>query len=220
MRSTRRDGRPRSRPRALSSAEVEEIAPGLWHWTARHPKIGVDVSSYYLTEPGVLLDPMLPPEGTERLEELGPPRVILLTNRHHWRDCGQLTELYGCPVRAPRNGMHEFGADQPVEAYDIGENLADGAVTVYEVGGICPDESALFAGGVSALAVADGVIHYDDRLRFVPDSLMDDAEDTKRALRQAYSRLADELEFEFLLTAHGPPVVGDARERLREFAEG
>ena len=198
---------------------MKEIAPGLWHWTARHPKIGVDVSSYYLVGPRVLLDPLLPPEGSERLDELGPPEAILLTNRHHWRDCGRLIERYSCPVRAPRTGMHEFGAEQPVEPYDIGEALAGGAITVHEVGGICPDESALFVAGASALAVADGVIHYDDQLTFVPDNLMDDPEDTKRALKQAYARLADELEFDNLLTAHGAPVVGGARERLQAFAE-
>ena len=199
---------------------MEEIAPGVWHWTARHPGIGIDVSSYYLAEPQVLLDPLLPPEGPERLDDLGPPQVILLTNRHHWRDCGRLIERYGCPVRAPRTGMHEFGADQPVEPYDPGELLADGAITAHEVGAICPDESALFAAGVSALAVADGVIHYDDQLTFVPDHLMDEPEDTKRALKRAYARLAGELEFDHLLTAHGAPVVGDGRERLRAFADG
>ena len=25
---------------------VQEVAPGIWHWTARHPRIGMDVSSY------------------------------------------------------------------------------------------------------------------------------------------------------------------------------
>ena len=199
---------------------MEEIAPGLWHWTARHPKIGVDVSSYYLSGARVLLDPMTPPEGPERLDELGPPEAILLTNRHHWRDCGRLSERYGCPVRVPRSGLHEFGEDRPVEPYDVGDTLAGGAVTAYEVGGICPDESALYFREISALAVADGVIHYDEELRFVPDSLMDDPEDTKQALKQAYARLADELEFDMLLTAHGAPVVGDGRERLRAFAEG
>jgi hypothetical protein len=27
---------------------MREIAPGLWHWTARRASIGMDVSSYYL----------------------------------------------------------------------------------------------------------------------------------------------------------------------------
>jgi glyoxylase-like metal-dependent hydrolase (beta-lactamase superfamily II) len=196
---------------------VQEVAPGIWHWTARHPKIGIEVSSYLLPEPAVLLDPLTPPEGADRLEELGPPREILLTNRHHYRHCGELAERFGCPVRAPSVGMHEFDSGEAVEPYDFGDELAGGAVVVHEVGGICPDESALHIPSVSALAVADGVMHYDG-LRFVPDDYMDDPEDTKRALKEAYARLADQLEFDHLLTAHGDPVVGGAREKLREFA--
>jgi hypothetical protein len=196
---------------------MEEITPGVWHWTAPHPKIGINVSSYFLVEPGVLLDPLIPPEGAERLEELGPPREILLTNRHHYRDCDRLVERFGCTVRAPRVGMHEFRSGEPVEPYDFGESLAAGAVNVHEVGGICPDEAALHVPASSALAVADGVINYDG-LRFVPEEYMDAPEQTKEALKAAYRRLVDELEFENLLTAHGTPLVGGARQALREFA--
>jgi glyoxylase-like metal-dependent hydrolase (beta-lactamase superfamily II) len=196
---------------------VQEVAPGIWHWTARHPRIGIEVSSYFLPGPAVLLDPLTPPDGADRLEELGPPREILLTNRHHYRHSGELAERFGCSVRAPRTGMHEFGSGEQVEPYDFGEELAGEAVVVHEVGGICPDESALHIPSLSALAVADGVINYDE-LRFVPDDYMDDPEDTKRALKEAYARLADQLEFDHLLTAHGDPVVGGAREKLREFA--
>ena len=196
---------------------MEEITDGLWHWTARHPKIQMEVSSYFVPEHGLLLDPLVPPEGLARLEELGPPREGLLTNRHHWRDCGKLIERFGCTARAPRAGMHEFTDGQPVEPYDFGDSLVGGAVTVHEVGAICPDESALHIPSVSALAVADGVIHYGG-LRFVPDDLMDDPEDTRVALKEAYARLAADLEFENLLTAHGIPIVGGAREELRDFA--
>ena len=177
----------------------------------------MEVSSYFVPEIGVLLDPLEPEEGADRIEELGTPREILLTNRHHWRSCGELAERFGVRVRAPRVGMHEFSEGDPVDPYDFGEELADGAVTVHEVGGICPDESALHIPSVSALAVADGVISYGG-LRFVPDNLMDDPEDTREALKRAYARLAEELEFEHLLTAHGTPVVGGAREALRDFA--
>ena len=196
---------------------MREIAPGIWHWTARHPRIGVDVSSYFLPRPKVLLDPLAPDPDVERLAELGPPAEILLTNRHHWRDCHKLVERFGCRVRAPRVGMHEFDEDQPVEPYDFGETLAGGAVTVHEVGALCPDESALHIPEVSALAVADGVVHYGE-LRFVPDELMDDPETTKTGLKAAYARLSEELEFENLLPAHGQPMVGGAREALHEFA--
>lgn len=196
---------------------MEEITPGVWHWTARHPKIGIEVSSYFLTEPRALLDPLVPPEGIDSLEELGPPREILLTNRHHYRDCEKLIARFGCPVRAPRTGMHEFTEGEPVEPYDFGERVADGAITAHEVGAICPDESALHVPGVSALAVADGVVRYGE-LTFVSDNLMDDPETTKAGLKEAYARLADELEFDNLLTAHGEPLVGGAREALRAWA--
>ena len=196
---------------------MREIAPGVWHWTTPYEKIGMDVSSYYLADPGVLLDPLVADENVDRLEELGPPREVLLTNRHHWRDCAKLIDRFGVTVRAPRPGMHEFGDDQPVEPYDFGDELAGGKITAHEVGAICPDEAALHAPGVGALAVADGVVSYDG-LRFVPDSLMDDPEDTKEGLRAAYGRLARELEFDNLLPAHGEPLVGGARERLRDFA--
>lgn len=196
---------------------MEEIASGLWHWTARHPKIGIEVSSYYLVEPAVLLDPLVPPEGIERLEELGPPRTAVLTNRHHYRDCAKLMARFGCGVRVPRAGMHEFASGERVEPYDFGDALAGCAATAHEVGGICPDEAAVYVPGLSALAVADGVIN-EGGLSFVPDRYMDEPEHTKQALRAAYLRLAERLEFDHLLTAHGPPIVGGAREALYAFA--
>jgi glyoxylase-like metal-dependent hydrolase (beta-lactamase superfamily II) len=113
--------------------------------------------------------------------------------------------------------MHEFGEGDPVEPYDVGETLAGGAVTVHEVGGISPDESALHIPEASALAVADGVVGYGG-LRFVSDGLMDDPEDTKAVLRAAYTRLSHELDFDYLLVAHGDPVVGGASQALNTFA--
>jgi hypothetical protein len=198
---------------------MQEIAPGIWHWTARHPKIGIDVSSYYLAEPAVLLDPLAPGDVSERLEELGPPRVILLTNRHHWRDCSKLAERFGIRVRAPRTGMHEFEEGDPVDAYDFGDELAGGAIAAHEVGAICPDEAALHAPALRALAVADGVMRYGDELSFVPDQYMDDPPQTKEGLKTAYRRLVEGVDFDHLLVAHGTPVVGEGRELLRRFAE-
>jgi hypothetical protein len=195
---------------------VDEIAPGVWHWVAKHPKIGMDVSSYFLAGPNVLLDPLSPPED-DRLDELGPPAEILLTNRHHLRDSVELGGRFGCPIRAPELGMHEFKEGEPVQPYTFGNALASGEATAHEVGCICPDEAALHIPSLSVLAVADGVINYGG-LRFVPDNYMDEPEQTKQDLKQAYGRLAAQLEFDHLLLAHGMPVVGDGREALRRFA--
>jgi hypothetical protein len=62
-------------------------------------------------------------------------------------------------------------------------------------------------------------MHYGGELGFVPDQYMDDPEETKRGLRQAYTRLLD-LDFDVLLVAHGSPVVGGAKDALRRFATG
>lgn len=190
---------------------MHEIATGIQHWTARHPKIGVDVSSYWLPEVGVLIDPL------DVSREVSDVNTILLTNRHHRRSSLEARERFGASVHVPRAGMHDWEGE-PVEAYEPGDSLAGGAVSVYEVGAICPDESALHVPSVSALAVADGVIRYGGELGFVPDSLMDDPEDTKQGLKEAYARLADELEFDNLLVAHGEPIAGGARDKLRAFA--
>jgi glyoxylase-like metal-dependent hydrolase (beta-lactamase superfamily II) len=198
---------------------VQEIRPGIWHWTARHPKIGMDVSSYCLPDLGLLIDPLAPPDVIDRLGEMGPPNEIFLTNRHHYRSCGELVERFGCTVRAPKVGMHEFNQGEPVEPYDFGDELLGGAVTAHEVGGICPDESALHIPSFRALAVADGVISYDG-LRFVPDQYFDDPERDQQALKEAYSRLVEELDFDTLVTAHGEPIPSGAQDQLREFAAG
>jgi hypothetical protein len=197
---------------------VDEIVPGIWHWTARHPKIGIDVSSYYLVEPAVLIDPMAPPAVLDRLAELGPPREVLLTNRHHYRDCATVVGRFDCPVRASRPGMHEFAGKSAVQPFDFRDELAGGAVVAHEVGAICPDETALHVPSMKALAVADGVIHYGEEIDFVPDQYLDDPPGTKRALKAAYRRLVEELDFDHLLLAHGTPILDRGREALSRFA--
>jgi hypothetical protein len=199
---------------------VQEIAPGLWHWTALRQSIGADVSSYYLLEEQVLIDPMLPPEGLAWFEQRKPPEHLLLTNRHHDRDAWRLREAFGSTVHCIRNGVYEIDGRGPVRAFDFGDELP-GAVIAHEVDAICPDETALHIPRHGALAVADGVVKFggSGELGFVPDELMDDPEQTKRGLRQAYGRLL-ELDFDLLLLAHGEPVVGGANQALRAFVDG
>jgi glyoxylase-like metal-dependent hydrolase (beta-lactamase superfamily II) len=196
---------------------MREIAPGLWHWTARHPHIGIDVSSYYLAPERVLIDPMLPPEGLEWLEEQGSPEHILLSNRHHDRDAWRIREAFGSVVHCVRNGIHELEGRGPVEPFDFGDELP-GGTTAHEIDAICPDETALHVPAYRALVCADGVMHYGDELGFVPEKYMDDPETTKAGLRDAYRRMLD-VDFDLLLPAHGTPVVGGAREALRRFTQ-
>jgi hypothetical protein len=198
---------------------MREIAPGLWHWTARHEHIGQDVSSYYLLQERVLIDPMIPAEGLDWFAREGPPEHVLLSNRHHDRHAWDFAERFGCPVHCISNGLRELAGRGPVVPFEFGEELP-GGVVAHEVDAICPDETALYVASRRALACADGVVRWGgaEQLTFVPDQLMDDPEQTKTGLQQAYARLLD-LDFELLLLAHGEPVVGGGKDALRAFVE-
>jgi len=197
---------------------VREISPGLWHWRTRHPSIGKDVSSYYLAPERVAIDALIPVEGPEWFEQHGTPEHVLLTNRHHSRDAFKLHERFGATVHCVRAGLHEVEGHGPVEPFDFGDGLPGGAVA-YEVGAICPDETALHIPAHGALACADGVVQWGGpELAFVPDFLMDEPELTKAGLRAAYRALLA-LDFDTLLMAHGEPIVGGGKQALREFVD-
>ena len=199
---------------------MEEIAPGIWHWTALHPRIKIRVSSYYLPAERVLVDPIAPSEGFEWFAEHEPPAHVLLTNRHHYRSSAEFAERFGVTVHCVREGMHEFGSGVRVEPFDFGEELP-GGIVAHAVGAICPDETALHIPARHALALADGAVRWEagGPLAFVPDTFMDEPERTKEGLRESYRRLA-KLNFQHLLLAHGEPFVGTGREVLATFAAG
>ena len=194
---------------------IHEVLPGVLHWTGRHPTAGIESGSHYLVEEGILIDPIAPPEGLEWFDgrEIGE---ILLTNRHHKRSAFDLQDRLGATIRAPRTGMHALPADR-VQPYDFGDELSAG-IRPHAISETWPDETALEIPGHRAVAIADGVMNYHG-LSFVADFLLgDDPEAEKQRLRDGFARLAAEVEFDHLLLAHGTPVVGDGRERLRRFA--
>src|SRR5438034_3229078 len=61
---------------------MQEILPGVWHWTAFHEPISTDVSSYYLDAARIVVDPKVPPEGLPALPS-EPEQVVLMTGLHH-----------------------------------------------------------------------------------------------------------------------------------------
>ena len=196
---------------------MREILPGIHHWTAVHPRIRQPVSSYYVEEAQVLIDPLVPREGLDWFEQR-PPQQVVLTNRHHYRQSGRFVEAFDCIVRCSEPGLHEFEGGPDVEGFAFGEELAPG-LTAVEVGAICPDETALhIAIGDGAIAIADAVTRPGDgQLAFVPDFLMgDDPGGVKAGLRDSLEGLLD-LPFDSLLFAHGEPLVGDGKRALRSF---
>ncbi|MBJ7330957.1 MAG: MBL fold metallo-hydrolase [Solirubrobacteraceae bacterium] len=196
---------------------MRELAEGIWDWTTLHEGIGEEVHSHYLADPGILLDPRVPEEGLDWFAEHGPPTRIVLTNRHHLRHSEQFAERFGCPILAHEAGLYDL-PDEGITAFGFGDELAPGVVA-HEVGVLCPEETAIHAPGV--LALADCIIGADGGLGFVSDDLLgDDPEAIKRGIKTRLAALCDELDFDVLLLAHGEPVVGGAREALRAFAQG
>jgi hypothetical protein len=199
---------------------IEEILPGVLHWTAYRDTIGEDVHSYCVPELRVLIDPLEPAEGLDWFRQHGgPPERILLTNRHHYRHSGRFTDRFGCRVLCQRDGLHEFEGGAAVKGFSFGDEVAPG-ITAERVAVLCPEETAFHLSGVGALSFADAIVRDEDGpLRFVSDGLLgDDPEAVKSGLRDSFRALL-ELDFDSILMAHGPPLVGGGKEALREFAD-
>jgi hypothetical protein len=193
---------------------MQELQPGILHWTAFHDGIGADVHSYMHLPSGTLLDPMEPLQGLEAVPHV---ERIVLTNRHHYRHSDRFREAFGCPVLCHEAGLHEFPHGD-VDGFSWGDELAPG-VTALEVGVLCPEETAVHVG--DALAFADAVVRgRHGELAFVSDWLLGaDPDAVKRGLRERFHRLAEDVEFDALLLAHGEPMSTGGRPALRTFAD-
>ena len=204
---------------------IREVLPGVFHWTAVHPEIGVPVHCHYLAEPRTLLDPLVPEEGLAWFDRRGPPRHILLTNRLHSRESARFAARFDCDIWCNAEGLDHFGEGGEqlgfaVHGFRAGDELS-GGVRSFQVGELCPDETAFWIPGPEpALAIADGIVRMEHgELGFVPDALIgDDPEAIKSALRAAYRRLLS-LDFDHLLFAHGEPWIGGGKRALAAFVE-
>jgi len=200
---------------------MQEILPGVYHWTSIHPTLHIEVASYWLDGPGVVIDPLIPSDVGLAWFAARPirPVAVLLSNRHHYRASGAFADAFGCSVHCNRAGLHEFTREQAVEGFVPGDVLPGGVIAC-EVGVICPDDTALYLPEQRAMAFADALVsgapHGSHDLGFVPDVLMDDPERTKAGLLRAFGRLLERYEFEHLLLAHGGPIIGDGRRGLEE----
>lgn len=199
---------------------MNEILPGVWHWTALHEKIGFDVSSYFVERAAALIDPMLPPDGVEAFRGR-EPEVILLTNRHHYRHSHRFTDEFACPVLCHEAGLHEFEGGQPVQGFAFGDDVANGVLAL-EVGALTPEETAFHVdAGAGALSFGDAVVNIPGSgLGFVPDEYIgDDPEPVKEGLRESFRRLLAH-DFAALLIAHGMPMPTGGKAALIQFAAG
>jgi hypothetical protein len=197
---------------------MEEILPGVHHWTAEHPRIHARVSSHFIAGSATAIDPLVPDQAMEWFER-HPPQRVVLSNRHHLRHAERLATAFGCPILCHESGLHEFEGGPAVEGFSFGDRVAED-VTALEMDAICPDDTVLaIEAGDGALLFADSLIHHGE-IGFVSDGLIgDDAETVKATVRERARGLL-ERPCENLLFAHGDPLLGGGREALRAVAEG
>lgn len=195
--------------------QMNEIAPGIFHWTAHHAPIGATVSSYYIEPAGAVLDPKAPDGGWDALP--GRPEQVLLTSGHHHRDAGECAQAFGIPVRGSRAAAEHIGDRLTVETFDDGDEPAPG-ITAIHIGVLSPDEGAFhIAVGGGAIAFADGLNRYGGALGFFPDELLGEHPDrVKAGLKEAFAGLL-QRDFDHLLFAHGEPIAGGGTSALRDF---
>jgi glyoxylase-like metal-dependent hydrolase (beta-lactamase superfamily II) len=193
---------------------MQELRPGLWTWTARHPEWrtpedgwGPDVRSYALDAAGtlVLIDPLSPPSLVDELAA-GRRVAVVLTVPAHERSAAECGERFGALVHAPAKGLDDIAT--PAIGYAVGDALPGG---VEACTGFWPNEATLWVTAHRALVTGD-VLLAEHGLSIPPDDWLEDAA-TPGQLREGLRPLLD-LPVEIVLPTHGEPVTADARAQL------
>ena len=205
--------------------DVDELRPGLWRWTARHPDWrpeytgwGPEVGCVAVTGAElVLIDPLVP-EGDERerffraldrdVAVHGSPNVLLAVPWHR-RSTEEIVARY------PGTRVWLFEAAEgddvePTDTFTWGDELP-GGVRAYD--GHWFNEAVFWLPEQRALVTGDSVLGSGDGgVRTCPDSWLPEGM-TQAELREALRPLLD-LPVELVLPSHGEPVLEGAHAAL------
>jgi len=168
---------------------VQELKPGLWRWTARHPEWDDrEVSSAYIETPECvcLIDPLVPGGEEDRffvaldrdVERLGRTVAIVLTNPWHRRSSDQLAQRYGAQVHVGIEG----GLPGGLRAYP---------------GGMQPEDVVLHAPAQRALFTGDTLLGAE----LCPEDWLAEG----RSHHVACLRRVLELDADLVVPSHGAP---------------
>jgi glyoxylase-like metal-dependent hydrolase (beta-lactamase superfamily II) len=195
--------------------DVAEIERGLWRWTGFHETWKDNVGCVYCeTDDGVVLvDPLVPPEDSERfwaaldrdVERVGDDVHVLLTVFWHVRSIATVAERYGARTWIPtatrptmtRRGVpvtDPFRPGDPLPGGLQSFRTARAAEVVYWI----PQHRALVPGDV---LLGDG----EGGVRLCPESWMP-ATKSLADLAESLRPLL-ELPVERILVSHGEPVL-------------
>jgi hypothetical protein len=208
------------------SAAPDELAPGLWRWTARHPEwhpgdFGSEVASF-AAQAGdaagtlLLVDPLLPQEPGDvlaLLDRLVTGRVaILVTIPYHVRSSEELWRRYGERAEVTIHGHPACAKrlDAARSAFAVLEPDADGpaGVRAFAIGRPRRYEQPLLLPSHRALAFGDAVVAVGGRLRMWAAERVDERRAAWYRDRFAPTlRPLLDLGAERVLVTHGEPVL-------------
>jgi hypothetical protein len=207
----------------------EQLADGLWRWTARHPEwhpgeFGSEVACFAIQagDDTVLIDPLLPSEPEDVLqlidEQLDGRLSMLITIPYHVRSSEEIRKhfrkraeitIWGHPACRKRlSDQAGFRECAP------GDELPAG-VSAYSIGKPRRHEMPLLIPTHKALAFGDAVVEVDGELRVWSDRSVDDG--VGAFYRERFNPTLEpllELDFDRVLVTHGRPVMSDGPAAL------
>jgi hypothetical protein len=186
---------------------VEQIVPGVWYWGVRDERIGGHWGASHAAA-GVLIDPHRLAE--DALAALGDIKATVLTTSSHQRSAWRYRRELGVPVHLP--ALAQEMDEEPDARYGEGDELPGGLRAIFTPGAGTTQHALLLPGEPGVLFTSDLFFRSPEGpLQFVLAEYMHDPEEARRSAERLL-----ELDFDVLCSAHGAPLVGGAKQALRD----
>jgi glyoxylase-like metal-dependent hydrolase (beta-lactamase superfamily II) len=215
-----------ARPTSRGSRLLEEIAPGLRRWTARHPDWTPDEGgpdgwdpevaslAWAADDSLVLIDPLVPDGLVEDLDALvaghAKPVAVAITVFWHSRSADLMRERYGARVYAFAPALERIESTV-TDPFEIGGELP-GGIVAHDAERA--DEVLYWIPPVRALVAGDVLLGRPGGISMCPPSWIGGQEGHALA-RASLARLLD-LPIEMLLVSHGEPALRGGRAALEK----
>ncbi len=192
---------------------MKSLLPSIWEWSWFSEEKQINFNGHFLTvgEHRIIVDP--PPMSANDIRlarQGGPVDYIIVTNRDHTREAGELKNEFHCTVMAPELDAKEMSITID-KTFKDGELLPGGIWIVQLTHQKSPGESALFLEtGKGILIVGDAVLGYPaGSLSLLPPEKYADIGQAREGLRRLLK-----YNFDSLIVGDGASIVTAAKPIL------